>query len=281
MAIKDILVVVDEAGDPATTVRAAMKLAEDHGAHLTGLYVSVEPTWPLYAYGPVPTDALNALRAQADKAAEAARATFTKIVNETSLSVDFRTQEATAALADEIIALHARHADLVVLGQSTPDNERPAGNDMPEEVIFYSGRPVLVVPYVGINHDTFGRRVMVGWDGSREAARALNDALPLIDNAEKAFVITVNPKPGNSRHGELPGADIALHLARHGINVEVMHETVADIDPDQVILSRASDLDIDMLVLGAYGTPRLQERVFGGVTRTILQEMTVPVLFSH
>lgn len=280
MALKDILVVVDEAGDPAQPVRAAIELAGRDGGHLTGLYVAVEASWPLYAYGPVPRETIDLLQARAEAAAARAKEQFTAIVSKTDLAVDFRTEMAPAAIAQDTIAVHARHADLVVIGQSEPDKERPAGNELPEEVIFQCGRPVLVVPYVGIQKP-FGRRVMIGWDGSREAARALNDAMPILEKAEKVVVIVVNPKPGSSRHGQVPGADIALHLARHGVDVEVDEEDAKGVSPDQVILSRVSDMDIDLLVLGAYGTPRIQERVFGGVTRTIMQSMTVPVLFSH
>ncbi|MEC9344994.1 MAG: universal stress protein [Pseudomonadota bacterium] len=280
MALKDILVVVDEAGKPEQPIQAAIDLARASGAHLTGLYVAVEASWPLYAYGPVPRETIDLLQARADAAAAKAKETFTAVVSKSDLSIDFRTEVAPSAVAQDTIAVHARHADLVVIGQSDPDRERPAGNELPEEVIFQCGRPVLVVPYVGLQKP-FGRRVMVGWDGSREAVRALNDALPILQKAEKVVVIVVNPKPGSARHGQVPGADIALHLARHGVHVEVAEEDAKGVTPDQVILSRVADMDIDLLVLGAYGTPRLQERMFGGVTRTIMQSMTVPVLFSH
>ena len=209
-----------------------------------------------------------------------AEAAIGKVLGQSALSNDFRSQIAATSVIDDVIAMHARHADLVVLTQSDSSKERAAGNAMPEEVILQSGRPVLVVPYVGISHD-FGHHILVGWDGSREAARAMNDALPILATADKVTVMSVNPKTGTGGTGELAGADIALHLARHDIKVEVMQETSHDLSPDQVILSRAAELDIDMLVLGAYGTPRLRERLFGGVTRSLLHEMTVPTLFSH
>lgn len=283
MSYRNILTVVDEVGKPDQTIGAAIKLAEQHQAHLTGLHVAADPIMQLYFDGPISQDVLVSLREQAQLSVQRAEAAFGKILGQSTLSNDFRSQIAATSVIDEVIAMHARHADLVVLTQSDPSKERTAGNAMPEEVILQGGRPVLVIPYVGIGHD-FGHNVLVGWDGSREAARAMNDALPILATADKVTVMSVNPKTstgGTSGTGELAGADIALHLARHDIKVEVMHETSHDLSPDQVILSRVAELDIDMLVLGAYGTPRLRERLFGGVTRSLLHEMTVPTLFSH
>ncbi|MDF1734683.1 MAG: universal stress protein [Minwuia sp.] len=280
MAYRNILTVVDEVGKPDQTIGAAIKLAEKHQAHLAALHVAADPIMQLYFDGPISQDVLVSLREQAQLSVQNAEATFTRVLGQSTLSSDFRSQIAATSVIDEVIAMHARHADLVVLTQSDPSKERASGNAMPEEVILLGGRPVLVIPYVGIQKD-FGNHVLVGWDGSREAARAMNDALPILATADKVTVMSVNPKTGTGGTGELAGADIALHLARHDINVEVMHETSHDLSPDQVILSRAAELDIDMLVLGAYGTPRLRERLFGGVTRSLLHEMTVPTLFSH
>lgn len=280
MSYRNILAVVDEVGKPEQTIAAAIRLSEANEAHLTGLHVAADPIMQLYFDGPISQDVLVSLREQAQQSVESARATFEKVLGQSRLTSDFRSQIAATSVIDEVIAMHGRHADLVVVTQSDPEKERSAGNAMPEEVILQSGRPVLVVPYVGIGHE-FGHNVLVGWDGSREAARAMNDALPILATADKVTVMSVNPKTGTKGTGELAGADIALYLARHEIKVEVMHETSRELSPDQVILSRAAELDIDMLVLGAYGTPRLQERLFGGVTRSLLHEMTVPVLFSH
>ena len=280
MSYRNILTIVDDVGKPEQTIGAAIKLAETHQAHLTGLHVAADPVMQLYVDGPISQDVLIALRDQAAQSIERARTAFEKVLGQSTLSSDFRSDIAATSVIDEVLAMHARHADLVVVTQSDSEKERAAGNAMPEEVILLSGRPVLVVPYIGIQKD-FGNHVLVGWDGSREAARALNDALPILATADKVTVMSVNPKTGTGGTGELAGADIALHLARHGIKVEVMHETSNELSPDQVILSRAAELDIDMLVLGAYGTSRMRERLFGGVTRSLLREMTVPVLFSH
>jgi nucleotide-binding universal stress UspA family protein len=178
-------------------------------------------------------------------------------------------------------ALHARYADLAILGQIDPDgNEMAAIRPRPERVALESGRPVLVVPYAG-HFETMGRRVVVAWDASREATRAVNDAIPLLAAAETVTVLAIDPHQGPTGHGELPGADISLHLARHGVKATIERTVSAGVPPGEVLLSRAADLAADLLVMGAYGHSRARELLLGGVTRTILNSMTVPVLMSH
>ena len=183
-----------------------------------------------------------------------------------------------ASRVAEVVALHARYADLVVLGQPDSENGGEVDAQVPEDVVLSAGRPALVVPYIGAGEE-IGKRVLIAWDGGREAARAVNDALPLLENAEFVAVLVVNPSQG--AHGEEPGADIALHLARHGIAVEAQHIEVRDLSTGNALLSRLADEAIDLLVMGAYGHSRLREMVLGGMTREVFQQMTVPVLMSH
>jgi nucleotide-binding universal stress UspA family protein len=122
---------------------------------------------------------------------------------------------------------------------------------------------------------------MVCWKPSRESTRAVTDALPMLQRAEKVSVLSINPEPSPLGHGEVPGADLALYLARHKVKAEVVASSGVKIEPGDFILSRAADLNVDMLVMGAYGHARMRELVFGGVTRTIMQHMTVPALVSH
>ena len=140
--------------------------------------------------------------------------------------------------------------------------------------------PVLVVPYAG-RYETVGRRVLIGWSATREAARAVSDAMPLLAAAEIVTVLTIDAREGTDAHGELPGADISLHLARHGVKAEIERTVSAGIPAGDVLLSRAADLGADLLVIGAYGHSRVRELLLGGVTRSILQSMTLPVLMSH
>jgi nucleotide-binding universal stress UspA family protein len=177
----------------------------------------------------------------------------------------------------EILALHGRYADLLVLSQDDPESDN-AG--LLEAVVFDSGRPVLAIPFAG-NFKSVGKRVLVGWNASREASRALHDALPLISKAETVTVFLANPKHGLDGHGEEPGADIARHLARHGMKAEVAKAIADDVPDSALLLNHASDMGADLLVMGAYGHSRLREFILGGMTRSLLREMTVPVLLSH
>src|SRR3954454_13493204 len=143
-----------------------------------------------------------------------------------------------------------------------------------------SGRPVLAVPYAG-QFERVGERVLVAWNASRESTRAVNDALPLLRGAKVVTILAVNPRQGIEGHGDVPAADIALHLARHGVKAEAAHTVAKDISEGDALLSYAADIGADLIVAGAYGHSRARELVFGGVTRTLIAEMTAPVLLSH
>ena len=176
--------------------------------------------------------------------------------------------------------MHARYVDLILLGQTDPDQPLPVGRRLPEEVVISSGRPVLVIPYTGAL-DSLGERVVVAWDASREAARAVSDALPLLERAQSVLVVTIDPETTPLGHGDVPGADIALHLARHNVGVEVQRVPAGEVGAANALLSLVADYGADLLVMGAYAHPRLRQLVLGGVTRTVLQSMTVPVLMAH
>jgi nucleotide-binding universal stress UspA family protein len=155
-----------------------------------------------------------------------------------------------------------------------------AGDRRPEQVALASGRPVLIVPYAG-HFDNVGRRVLIAWNATREAARAVSDAMPLLTSAELVTVLTIDPREGPHGHGELPGADIALHLARHGVKAQIERTVSAGMPVGEVLLSRVADLGADLIVMGAYGHSRAREVLLGGATRSVLRSMTVPVLMSH
>jgi nucleotide-binding universal stress UspA family protein len=164
-----------------------------------------------------------------------------------------------------------------VVAQPEPDSTGPERLII-EATLFGSGRPILIVPYIQKAPLTLGR-VMACWDGSRSAARAIADALPLLARAKAVEIFTVTGEAGKS--SEVEGADLAHHLARHGLKVEVERQVARDIDVASVILSHAADRSADLIVMGGYGHSRLREFVLGGATRGILASMTVPVLMSH
>ena len=178
------------------------------------------------------------------------------------------------------VALHSRYADLIVMGQ--PDLQDDSGVEpaFAHRLVLMAGRPVLFVPYIG-PYGTLGKRVLLAWNATREAARAATDALPFLQAADEVCVVVVNP--GGASHGQVPGADIGLYLARHGVHAKVEVIEGADIfhDAGNLLLSRAADLSSDLIVMGAYGHSRFSELVLSGVTRTMFESMTVPVLMSH
>jgi nucleotide-binding universal stress UspA family protein len=146
-------------------------------------------------------------------------------------------------------------------------------------MILISGRPALLIPYIG-DCETIGENVMIAWDGSRQASRAVHDAMPVLEDAKNVTVMVINPKDKGNGSGKEPGAGVVRHLAEHGIKATAEHVTT-DLDPGNMLLSRASDKGIDLIIMGAYGHARWTELVLGGVTKHMLQHMTVPVLMSH
>ncbi len=278
MTLKNLLVHLDDSPACAGRLAVAIDLAQAYEAHLTGLHVAVDPVLPGGVRGEIPVRFLAALEEQTEERAQAVMARFTEAVEKNGLTADSRTARGSVVQVAEIVSLHARYTDLVVLGQPDPDLARDANGHLAENVIMSSGRPALVVPYIGAGK-RLGRRVLVAWDAGREAARAVNDALPFLRRAEKVAVLVLSPHKGD--HGPEPGADIALHLARHGVRAEAQHLSAGELSVANALLSRLVDLDIDLLVMGAYGHSRLREWVLGGVTREIFKQMTVPVLMSH
>jgi nucleotide-binding universal stress UspA family protein len=276
---KNILVHVDaDKKSPARTDFAA-NLALAWGAHLTGLHIAVPTRLPGFVQAELGPDFL-------ELAHKADREMIDKLAgrfNDAMRRHGIVGSEWRSAAGDpqEIFALHARYADLVVLGQHDPDDETGSmPSTFTELVALTIGRPILVLPYAG-TFQPMPKRPIVLWKPSREATRAVTDALPFLQRAEKVTVLAVNPHPGAAGHGEHPGADIALYLARHGVKAEVATQAGVKLDVGEFILSRAADLSADLLVMGAYAHARLREVVFGGVTQTIMRHMTVPVLMSH
>ncbi len=254
----------------------ACALANAHEAHLAGLHVIPDPFVPMYAVPAyLPAEFVESQRELGEQQAKAAEEKFQAETERHGVKGEWRVANGNAA---QVLGLHARYADVTVVGQA--DRQQNAGDtDLPSVVAMTAARPVLVVPQFGAYHD-IGKRILVCWNASREATRAVNDSLPLLKRADKVTVLAVNPKLG-AEHGELPGADISHYLARHGVRAEANKTFVDDIEVGELILSRASDLGVDLIVMGAYGHSRLQEWVFGGVTRTLMNAMTRPVLISH
>jgi nucleotide-binding universal stress UspA family protein len=280
MTYKDLLVHLDDSQRCAQRVEAAVRLAARHGAHLTGFYPIVEIPLLNSIRERIPRDIRERMEAEAQAQAEAALKGFREAADRAGIVYETRTDRALDTTLARVLSMHARYADLVVLGRVDPNEPPDVGSDLPEEVVLASGRPALVVP-----HDweagPLGERVLIAWDASREAARAVSDALPLLQQAAAVLVVSINPKSTPLGHGELPGADIAVHLARHQVEVEVQSLEVEQMAVGEALLSFAADRARDLLVMGAYAHSRVRELVLGGATRMVLERMTLPVLMAH
>ena len=277
MAYRTIVVHLDAAARRAERLELACRLAAGCEAHLVGLFALASMPVP-FAFTGTAGAVLAAETQWREQVAEAAQREFQAAVARQGVAkYEWRRsgRDAPSALREA-----ARYADLAIIGQREPGVSRRE-DGLPgyfvEETVLTSGRPVLVVPYAG-RFSSLGARVLVAWDASREAARAVTDALPLLQRAQAVEVVAFDPQPG--AHGAQPGADIALYLARHGVKVTVA-EQHAGVEVGGQILSRAADSDTDLIVMGAYGHSRARELVMGGATRTLLASMTVPVLMSH
>jgi len=281
MSYKDLLVVLGSDTGSRGRMALAAGLAERFAAHLVGLYPLPIADAPRHLgyYDPALLDPFfRELREKAQEVCDKEREAFEHAASLRGLSAEWRM---VAESLESDPALHARYVDLTILGQLDPDGgDAELLRPRPEHVTLASGRPILVVPYAG-NFETVGRRVLIGWNATREASRAVNDAMPLLMAAEIVTVLTIDAHEGPDGHGELPGADISLHLARHGVKATIEHTVSDGIPAGDVLLSRAADLGADLLVIGAYGHSRVRELLLGGATRSILQSMTLPVLMSH
>jgi nucleotide-binding universal stress UspA family protein len=285
MALKDILLHLD--GSPRSGVRLALasELAQRYQAHLTAVYV-IDPPSPALFYGDpsgyvdprVIEEIMTRLRESAMKLAAPVEETFRDRLRRDALEGEWRFEEGPLP---ETVALHARYADLAIVGQWNPDEGmKPGAAQVPAATLLSSGRPVLIVPYAG-DFAQIGRRVLVAWKSTREAARAVNDAIPILQQANSVTILAVNPEEGGAGEGDLPAADIARHLARHGIKAVAAYTVAKEIAAADAILNYADDTGADLIVAGGYGHSRLREFAFGGVTRDLLTEMTLPVLLSH
>lgn len=279
MSIKDILVHVDQSARSQNRIDLAIQIAQQNNALLIGLFV--ESNYNVTAY--TPGEFKGGWDDKTRRAGEAAQQRFEEQAKKGGVKCEWRQVDRQGVrdsdVVDQVI-LHGRYVDLVVIGQTDPENNGNVPVELPDEVVVRAGRPVLVVPYSG-RYDLSSVRALIAWNGGREAARAVNDAVPLLQYAKSAVVMAVNPSDSGSDHGDIPGADICLHLARHGIKAEAQHITAPDVRVGDVLLSRAADEGANLLVCGAFQNSRLKELVLGGVTRHLLGQMTVPVLMSR
>jgi nucleotide-binding universal stress UspA family protein len=279
MSYKTILVHVDQSKHAPARIRLAAEIALAENAHLvgaamTGISRFVYQDSAIDITRTVIADQIDALNKSANQALEQ----FESIAKQVGvLSYEKRLIDDEP---EDGLALQARYSDLVVVSQTDRDEPTASmASDLPEYVMLNCARPVLVVPYAG-RFSNAGKNILIAWDGSMEATRAITNAMPLLRHAKNVTVVSFNAASQYDVHGEQPGADIALYLARHNIKVEIVQRNTRT-DIGNALLSTAADLQSDLIVMGGYGHTRFREVMLGGVTMTILNSMTVPVLMSH
>jgi nucleotide-binding universal stress UspA family protein len=273
VSYKTILVHLDDRARRSERLQVAIDLAAHFDAHVVGLFALDAVYIPSYALAEGGSVIQEIERRRRREAAAQAEGEFRQAVQRAGGKAEWRLSM-DSALAS--VGLSARYADLVVAGQPEPDDA--LAKVFAGELVLSVGRPVLFVPYVG-RYPAVGKRILVAWDASREAARAVNDALPFLTRAESVELVAFDP--GSADHGEVPAADVALYLARHGVKATAARQSAPGLGIGSQILSRAADTGADLVVMGGYGHSRLRELILGGATRSLLEAMTVPVLMSH
>jgi len=275
--IKDIVVNLSVSKDGGPAGDYAVSIASALGAHLTGIAFVFDPIVPISGTGYIPAEVIETQQADNEAAAKAAIDRFAAAANRAGLQAEPVTLSASFAGAGDQFGRIARRFDLAVVGQPEPETST-VEEIIAESALFESGRPMILVPY--IQRDPLKLdNVMVCWDGSRAAARAIADAMPLLTKAGRVEIVIITNERG--KQDEIQGADMGQHLARHGVNVDVHRIAGGDIDVADALLSHAADSSADFMVMGGYGHSRLREFVLGGVTHSIFRSMTVPALMSH
>ena len=278
MSYRTILVHLNDKRRAEALLEPAIDLATRYNSHLIGLHAYASMPAP-----PVPmpfaSKVLGRVVADEHASSDAIAAIFSRLTAGGSFVPEWKLLKVPHVDLAPVVMDYGRAADLIIAGQTDPDWDLSPLLDFPERLALESGRPVLVIPYAG-RHPKVGRNVVVAWKAGRELARAVFDALPLLQGADNVHILEIRAK-GYEQPALAPDTSIAAALARHGIKPTIRTSIASDISVGDEILNRLADLDADLLVMGAYGHSRMRELVFGGTTRRIARHMTVPTLFSH
>lgn len=281
MSWKDVLAIVSEAEADEPAIALAEALAAQSGdCHLSAAFLTPLPDEPL-AYEPTVVAGVWAeLLGRARQEAEVERKKVEARIGRSVKQTELRSAEALSRDLGRVAAVHARYADVAVMTRPSEGAGVELREEIIEGVLFHSGRPALIAP-PGWKGTGVGKRVVVAWDASREATRALSEADDLLEFADAVTVVTVDAKPKMFGHGDQPGANIAAHLARRGLPATVQNVDSLGRSASQAILDEATALNADLIVMGGYAHSRLRELVFGGATRELLRTTTVPLLMAH
>lgn len=280
MSYKTILVCLNAVSRVDVLLDVAADIAARQGAHVVGLYVipavRVYPSVGLQMTAQVFESHREYFRTRAERV----RAAFDEAMQRSGCQAEWQLVESPSPLIADPVVERALESDLIIASQTDRESEAGVELDFSQRLLMETGRPVLLVPRSGaFGH--CGRVAVIGWNGTREAARAAFDAVPLITDAEAVHVTWVNAQQDRDQAGPIPGAELARALSRHGVHADVEDLPTSALTAGEALLTRAFDVGADLMVVGAYGHTRLREFVFGGATRLVLNRMTVPVLMSH
>jgi nucleotide-binding universal stress UspA family protein len=275
--IKDIVVNLSTVKAGGAALDYAVAVAGVLDAHLAGIAFIYDPIVPMSGAGYMPAEVIETQQTDNEAAAKAAIDRFAEAARRAGISAEPLTLSASLAGAGDQFGRIARRFDLAIVGQAEPETST-VDEIIAETTLFESGRPMIMVPYIQKGPLKLDN-VMVCWDGSRQAARAIGDAMPLLAKAGRVEIVIITNERGKEH--EIEGADMGEHLARHDLTVEVNRIPGGGIDVADALLSHAADSGADFMVMGGYGHSRLREFVLGGVTHSIFRSMTVPVLMAH
>jgi len=274
MSFKDILVYLDDGASNTERVNTAFTLAKTYQARLTG----VTPAAIKPAHLKVSDE--KAVANISEQEAFNRLAEFKRLAEADAISVDIRIIHGNESMVSRKLAQIARNFDLVMLRQANPENKNfSMVETIAEQVLLLSGRPIFFMPYIGA-HRIPCKKALIAWDGSPAVTRSIHGILPLLERVDKVIILVVKGKKKTAK-GELLADDLVSHLKRHNVNAKIKRVSAGTFDVPTVILNHIAENDIDLLVMGGYGTPSLKQKIFGGVTQTLLSSMIVPVIMSH
>lgn len=280
MAIKNLIVLADSRAPSRNRIEIALLMARKYDAHLTGAYISTRALMPAVAAELLPTMERKAIEDNLENKGrvleDEARQTFENACRAAGWSEKSH-WKVVRGNADEMAGIIARYADVTIVGQRGASTDYVAGVD-PDHVVFDSGRPLLIVPDEFAPPGELAEHAVVGWNGGREAARSLADAMLILETKTQVSIVSIG---GRTRQEQELGLDIVEHMQRHGVQTELVVLDPKASDPGLDLLRYAEQVGAGIVVMGAYSRSRFRERILGGATRSVLEKMSIPVFMSH
>lgn len=272
---KDILVYLDDGKSNVERIRTAFALAQSQQARLTGVTLAALTPTHLRVKDEKTKAAMSL------QEAEIRIEEFSQLAKEAGIDYAGKVIHGNRKEARKRLSQFARNFDLVIFRQANPDNRNyELIEKIARKIVLHCGRPVFFMPYIGAHHIPC-QNAMIAWDGTPAATRSVHDVLPLLKSIPKVFILVISEGKDKTAKGESLADDMAAHLKRHEVNSEVVRISAGTFDVPTVILNQIAERQIDLVVMGGYGTPSIKRKVFGGATKTMLSNMITPVVMSH